>query len=261
MLDSLFGHLLDEVRKALLQGGFVETVLPAEWALRSPLASPLPVLRSFAGSHPLRGTRWCAAHITGPRAEILNVMIYPRDALRVPVFAVEYIAFGGKPRVAVVDLQPAAGVAEDGHGFVLTSEVVAALKGRVGDDGVHDGERRLAAEIRSALPGGGDLPAWAVPHFTPVCVYSRPSSSDGAEMALLTEAFRLYFHTWRTLFLPRDDGRAATPSELGSEHLAAYQRHHVEHTPGRPFLRKTYGEEWTERYLREFMYANQSLTP
>ncbi|MEZ0295755.1 MAG: hypothetical protein ACAI35_04800 [Candidatus Methylacidiphilales bacterium] len=241
-MATLFGPLLETARQTLLQEGFVETALPPEWAWRLPVSGAMtPELQSWAGMHPIRGTRWSAAHIRGPRTEILNLMIYPRDAKRVPVFAVEYISFGGRPRVAVVDLQPAAGLnaAPD-----LTAEVVAALNSRGAD------------ELRHALPGGGDLPEWAVPHFTPASLYSRPTSPDGAEISLLAEAFRCYLDTWRVAFLPRDNGGPATADELGATHLTAYQQHHVEHTPGRPFLRKTYGEEWTERYLRDFMYRS-----
>lgn len=263
---SLFSHILQAAKQELAHEGFVELALPAEWAARRPCAAtaggsdavvtPTPAaaggtqLRSFAAVHPQRGARCSAAHITGPRAEILNMMIYPGNPLRVPVFALEYIAFGGKPRVAVVDLQPAAGATPGGPGDKLTHEVVDAL----GD---------VSADIRAALAPGGELPEWALMHFTPACLYSRPTCHEYAgiasDMRLLTTAFHHYLAVWRSEFLARDES-GGEESALGAVYLAAYQRHHVQHTPGRPFLTKTFAREWAERYLREFMYpADETL--
>ena len=36
--------------------------------------------------------------------------------------------------------------------------------------------------------------------------------------------------------------------------LAAYKLHHVAHTPGRPYLERMFGAEWTESFLRNAMY-------
>lgn len=204
---------------------------------------PLPVKESHAACSGVReagihsiayrsaaGTEARGAWVTAPRVEILNLMIYPRDASRVPVFASELIFFGGKPFVGVVDLQPAAGTSHP-----LIAEVVNVVG-------------PAWQMLSPGLSPGGLLPAWAHTHFTPVCIYTRPVSTE--ETPRLKAAFHTYLALWLAHFASREQGMVC-----GGEALEAYQAHHVTHTPGRLYLARTFGEAWTESYLREFMYA------
>jgi hypothetical protein len=157
-------------------------------------------------------------------------MIYPQNTVEIPVFAVEYIAFGSKPHVAVLDLQPTSGP-----------------NGLLGHHLVHN-LTELSQSYRKQLTSGGELPEWALAHFTPVCLYSRPDSPGQAEV--LIGAFIDFLKIWSSLYLPKESENLSD-----GESLQSYKQHHVDHTPGRPFLTKIFGEEWTERYLRQFMYA------
>jgi phycoerythrobilin:ferredoxin oxidoreductase len=219
----------DEALEALKEAGFESKTLPEAFRERS--GNVGVELRSFWLAHPL-GTQMKCAHLHGPRSEILNLMIYPNQAETVPIFAVEYIVFVTKPFVAVVDLQPAAGVDSP-----LTSAVVSALK-------------TPWTELSAKLSSGGDLPDWAHSHFTPTAIYTRPQAAE--EMITLEEAFSTYLGIWLRDFFPNEQ---ATP--VGQNDVAAYQHHHVENTPGRTYLSKTFGAEWTENYLRNFMYTSQ----
>lgn len=158
-------------------------------------------------------------------------MIYPGQPELVPVFAVELIVFGQLPRVAVIDLQPAAGL-DNGP---LRAEVDQHLQ-------------TVWMRYQGRLSHGGELPSWAEQHFTRYCIYARPQTLQQLPHVIL--AFRAYFRVWRDHFLVREDG-------LVGENLSAltqYQSHHVENTPGRKFLHTSFGLDWTESYLRNFMY-------
>lgn len=187
-------------------------------------------LRSWAWVSPSGSEAKCA-YLCGPRAEILNLMIYPRHCLEVPVFALELILFGQQPRVAVVDLQPVQGLAQN-----------PALRARLQKE-----MAPLHAQFSQGLGAGGDLPAWAQEHFTPWAIYSRPQSM--AELPQILEAVESYLELWLKRFYPAE--RPTPSDELALRH---YQSHHCENTPGRRFLVTSFGADWTEDYLARFMY-------
>jgi hypothetical protein len=213
----------------LRQHGFLAMPVCDDYARRSGKAEL--DLESYSWTHP-RGTEVKCAHLHGPRAEVLNLMVYPHNALRVPIFAVEMILFGQQPRVAVVDLQPAAGLA---HNPSWSEHIARRLD-------------TLPAIVRQALAPGGELPPWARSHFSRSCLYSRPTNF--ADMAPVYAGYRHFFRLWLREFLPLDGPCS------GQRALAEYQHHHVKETPGRKFLHTSFGPEWTERFLADFMYTS-----
>jgi hypothetical protein len=226
-----FSGLVNWTQIQLRRLGFCDQPLVPEFAEHTGKADL--GLRSYFLEGPL-GTQAKFAHLYGPRAEILNAMFYPTNAREVPVFAVELILFGKQPRVGVIDLQPALGVHMAGP---LSQQVDRILE-------------PIAARYRHLLTSGGDLPDWAEEHFTKHCIYSRPESLE--ELPRLLQAFRAYFRCWSQHFLPRETGLPDC-----AEGLADYQAHHVANTPGRRYLQTSFGPDWTERYLREFMYCSR----
>lgn len=222
-MSGHFAHLFDWAETRLRGLGFEAAPVPHEFARCEGKADL--TLTSLHLSHPW-GTSARGAYLAGPRAEIINLMIYPANPARVPVYAAELVVFGRQPRVVVIDLQPVE--------KPLREEVDLSLFA-------------LGRRWNERFGDGGELPEWAREHFTPGCLYSRPEGLDC--LADCQPALEDYFEAW-TGYFPRE----AQPGS-GREALAAYQRHHVEHTPGRRFLTTSFGSEWTERYLSEFMYA------
>lgn len=186
---------------------------------------------SHAWGHPSGGEGRCAL-IRSARVEILNLMIFPSVRDRVPIFASEIIVMGGKVNVAVVDWQMP-------EGPWSLQEV-----DRRGLKALHD-------RWTQGLTHGGALPKWALEHFTPYCVYVRPVGAE--ETPGVEEAFRAYLEEWFGRCAIRMEERCH--QQPGRDGLHRYLNHHVEHTPGRPFLSKVFGPEWAESYFRQFMYA------
>ncbi|MFQ3670128.1 MAG: hypothetical protein SNJ84_01570 [Verrucomicrobiia bacterium] len=209
----------------------------------SPIHEPF-ASRTGKGGVTLTSAHWrhssgsvgrCAL-IASERIEILNLMVFPANASQVPIFASEIILFGGKISVAVVDWQMASGptALPDQDRSILT---------------------RLHASWTPALTPGGTFPDWAQAHFTPFCLYTRPQSAK--ETQSIQDAFTHYFQTWLNQCAPR-----LAPESVPTEnHLDSYLHHHVEHTPGRPFLTKVFGSDWAEAYFRSFMYAPIGFDP
>ena len=230
-MKSKFDGLINWTQHQLYRLDFVDQALPSEFAEQGGKAEL--ALKSYFLRGP-KGTQAKFAHLFGPRAEILNAMFYPVNAGQVPVFAVELILFGKQPRVGVVDLQAVSGIHHSGQFGLEIDEALLPLAQRYG----------------SRLTGGGELPEWALEHFTKHCIYSRPDSMQ--ELPILLQAYRAYFRTWSQRFLPRESVQKSCYEEL-----AGYQSHHVANTPGRRYLHTSFGTEWTERYLAEFMYCAQ----
>jgi hypothetical protein len=183
-------------------------------------------LRSYHAVHPHKAEARCAM-IRSPKSEIINLMIFPWAPSICPIYASELILFNGKMHVAVVDLQFAD----------------PALQSRLASI-IGEPSRRY----RSKLTHGGELPDWARHHFTPWCVYNRANSAD--ETPVVCDAFIEYLDLWIEHCLPCLFGQK---EELAS--LRQYQLHHIENTPGRKFLSRGFSPEWTESYLRDFMYG------
>jgi hypothetical protein len=222
-----FGWLLPRAYTLARQADFEWRDPPADFSVRQGKGGL--ELRSGWLAHP-RGTQLRSAYLTGPKLEIVVLMGYPAQADRVPVFGLEFVVAAELTRVAVVDLQPAAGAGP------LRDEVVADLA-------------PLHESFTTKLSDGGELPEWALKHFTPRCVYARPK--DVAEHGVLGMAFEAYLRRWLDYWIGRDG-----PEPRAIEELADYQDHHVANTPGRPLIRSAFGEAWAEAYFRRFMYSS-----
>lgn len=223
------------------------TPVPPYFALRHGLSggAAAPVLRFHDLDIPGIGTLR-ATDISGPRAEIFNAMLFPARPDLLPVFASEVVVFAGKVRVGVVDLQPL-------HGEALHHRTLAVLAPVAA---------RFAQPAESAdLPPGGDLPDWALAHFTPHAIHTRPPTPPAAGPppcpARLLEAHLAYLDAWLDLTdaTPGAGAGPETDDLTPQTALADYKHHHVLNTPGLPYLGKMFGVEWTERFLAEAMYA------
>lgn len=198
---------------------------PAEFA-EAATQAPLPSCRlrfREAEIHEFGRLRFTG--IEGRGTTIFSLMIFPHDPASSPVFASEFVRFGKFLRAAVVDWQP----------LVAGAQFAAA-------------DQYAPAELRATE----ELPAWCRAHFTPHAVFrlGAPAEQLPALNRAFVQALRLYVRASTRV-------RTARPKEEPSE-LAAYKEHHVEHTPGRPYLARMFGEAWTERFLAEAMYAPQA---
>ncbi len=198
----------------------VPLALPAEHAAREASG-----VRHAARSLALPGRAEIrAVHLAGPRAEVLNLFLFPRVAA--PVFAMEFVAFGKKPVVAVIDAK--------GHepaGRALAARVLRAAHGRHPD-----------------LPRGDDAPAWFEECRSGDDFFVRPA--DFGQFSLLTA---ILHEVWTELLHALPHAPAASAADDLS--VQAYKDHHRTHSPGRPFLHRTFGAEWTETFMDEFLFA------
>jgi hypothetical protein len=170
--------------------------------------------------------------IVSPRVQIINVFAYPRPDYSTPVFASECVQFGAKPIVGVIDLASCP------------------------DD--PDCRRRAAATLDAAhaafpqLINADDPPAWFGECRSGHDFFVRPADAAGFE-----PLFQAHFRLWTEWSAGLVDSMPSSPdsTRCRSRWIQSYKDHHRENSPGLPFLRKTFGENWTEGLLRDHFFA------
>lgn len=209
----------------------------ARWPLAADLAGA-----GAGGRVRLRACRWRvgppgrvlaearAVHITGPACDIVNLLIFPRDPGRVPVFAGELLAFGGRGRLLFVDLQ-VPGLSASGR-----AEVAAVTAG-------------LPTGYR--LPRDPAPPAWATESSAGGFLFARANPLVPLSAAEAVRAYADYLAAWVEV-ARRADGGPRRRDSLDA--LAAYKRDHMAHSPGQPFLAAKFGADWAARFLTEFLH-------
>jgi hypothetical protein len=166
--------------------------------------------------------------IEGRKVHILTAFVWPEPGLVAPVYAMEFVVFGPRPIVAVIDAVGLAGNRSE----ILATEVMRAA--------------RAGLEYEA----GDDPPAWYVDCRSGEDIFARPASLDA--MPAFEQAHG------RGIRRALDILEEAAPCNASAAHAAAqtsYKHHHAKNSPGRPWLQKSFGEDWTERYLLETVFG------
>ncbi len=175
-------------------------------------------------------------HIRGAKNEIINTWIFPVRPRITPVFAAELIAVNGSVRVAFVDIQtPAACQATVDEVRLLTA---------------------LLAPRYTALPCDEVAPGWATEASTGHFTYAR--NVPATQMATVQDCYMSYLDTYLSAFISPDlmsVGVLDASDQSASEVLHRYQMHHMQHSPGSIYLGKLFGADWTESFMRSFLFA------
>lgn len=165
--------------------------------------------------------------IEGAKVHILNVFLWPLPSQDAPVYAMEFVAFGPRPIVAVID---AVGLS----GSRAVDEAAALMQ---------------KAHARFPFPAGDDMPDWFLECRSGHEYFVRPQGV--VEFEPLGEAHLGAF----TDALEALGTRAAADPSAHAEALSSYQHHHAENSPGRRWLQASFGESWALHYLHEIVFA------
>lgn len=174
-------------------------------------------------------------HIHGGKNEIINTWIFPNRPKHMPVYAAELIAVGDAIRVAFVDIQ------------------VPVLEGSVVEDTSMLTDA-LAPRFAS-LPCNEEPPFWAIQESQGNFTYAR--NVPAADLPTIETCYLSYMDAYLNQFACEDVGKSILQLERDEEALNAlhaYQHHHMEHSPGNKFLSKLFGSDWTEAFMREFLF-------
>ncbi|MBY0526800.1 MAG: hypothetical protein K2R98_25635 [Gemmataceae bacterium] len=174
--------------------------------------------------------------ISGATAEIVNTMIFPTQPDRLPVYAAQLLAFGGRPRLAFIDLQMPG----------LTEGRRASLRERA----------RVVARRFDFLPPADDAPSWAVEFASGCQVFTRTTEPDALQG--LRDACLQYLELWVELARAECDSLESGANPAAHAELGRWQSEHARLSPGTEYLIKVFGEEWAREFLHEFLYRQES---
>lgn len=218
-----FETLRDRTLEELHRRGAVERPLDAQYATQLVRDT---TLTTRCLELPDRGEARLVS-IEGKKVHILNAFLWPRPEVQAPVYAMEFVAFGPKPIVAVID---AVGLAGD-------ASVQLA--------------RELLAEAHARFPftAGDDLPAWFQSCRSGHEFFVRPQRVE--DFAALGEA---HLFAWARAL----DALRIAPLIRDSTHeiqLKSYKSHHANSSPGLKWLQVSFGEAWTDTYLHRIVFG------
>lgn len=176
-------------------------------------------------------------YIHGAKNQIINTWIFPNRPDHMPVFAAELIAVGAEVRVVFVDIQ------------------VPVVRTRSILDDVSLLTNGIAARYLD-LACNEAPPMWATEssqgHFT----YAR--NVPVSQLCRVEECYQAYLDAYLNAFTNRITGTGLSDrkrDESVLDELHKYQHHHMESSPGNKFLSKLFGADWTDSFMREFLFA------
>lgn len=173
-----------------------------------------------------------SVHIHGPRIEIINLFHFPSPDRALPVYAMEFVLFGRRPIVGVIDAKP------------LTDHPYAQTLWQ-----------NTLSNAHAAFPDllrADDPPPWYEECRSGLDFFTRPEAVNGLGRLLSCHA-----RVWSSLAAAELDAPRLDPSASASHALSLnhYKDHHRINSPGLPFLHRTFGPEWTDRFLRTALFA------
>lgn len=176
-------------------------------------------------------------YIHGAKNQIINTWVFPNRPDHMPVFAAELIAVGAEVRVAFVDIQ------------------VPVIRSRSLLDDVSLLSTGIATRYVE-LACNEAPPVWATEssqgHFT----YAR--NVPVSQLGRVEECYQAYLDSYLNAFTNRITGAGLIDQKRDEsvlDELHQYQHHHMESSPGNKFLSKLFGADWTDSFMREFLFA------
>ena len=173
--------------------------------------------------------------IQGNKNEIINTWVFPKDPRSCPVFAAELIATAGAPRLTFIDIQTP----------VMEAKIEAI---RIKTFALRQSYANILCDETP--------PSWAISDSQGGYVFSRQLSDIA--FSEIQSCYKNYLTTNLKCFLA-DTGSARTTSSaallLAQKELHDYQHHHMDNSPGNTFLSKLFGADWTNDFLRTFLFT------
>lgn len=237
-IQQTYDYCERQLHAALIEQDFLPRALPEAWSTRTGRGGRFRLRAQAwhtrsAEKHRSRAAETRTVRIEGPNCDILTCLSFPERNDLWPVFAVELVAFQGYPRVAFLDLQKP-GLHKARH------DVLSHLTKSVADE--------FPATSRDVAPD------WASAQSSGHAVFSRDTELE--RLADWSRAFDGYLTAWRHLRSQAVSGELPqTISAEATQALADYRMDHIAHSPGTPFLKTIFGADWTDAFLKEFLYG------
>lgn len=178
-----------------------------------------------------------AVLIQAPKINIINIFFFPHPHWDLPVYAMEFVVLGHKPIVAVIDA------------FSLFPQAVSVSAISINNI------LKQAHKDFQHLKQASDLPSWYQECRSGQDFFVRPQNEH--ELLQLTHA---HLQIWKALMnlLPQAQDSKLQQASINAKHanaLKLYKHHHRDNTPGLKLLQQKFGQQWTQEFLRDYLFA------
>eukprot|EP01039_Chlorochromonas_danica_P001572 gene1571-1717_t len=176
----------------------------------------------------------------GAGFQVFNLIAVPRIQYDLPIFGVDVVSLPGG-NLCSIDYQPAR----------LDSIPFAQP--------LYSSARLRLAKWSHAFPHGGTIPPNAQQFFSPIALWTRFPHSNAEELfAKVNEALCEYTYLYGealTTCLPSTDTIHLDNRKVATK---SYLEYRILHDPASGILNKTFGEEWTGKFLEKYAFPNCS---
>jgi Ferredoxin-dependent bilin reductase len=172
-----------------------------------------------------------SASVSSAKIEIANFLFFPEVSTYTPVYAAEFVSLSEKPIVAVLDAK--------------------CLLANVGDKEVTELLQHAKARVAYLSPEA-QMSAWYLESRSGNDIFVRSPSLEQ-----LHELMQLHLQIWQGLIrlfsVPQSCTDDLTP--IHAQKLQHYKDQHRLNYPGIPLLTRSFGQEWTDNYLKNYLFS------
>lgn len=167
----------------------------------------------------------------GPRAQVLNTVVFPKLGTTLPVLASEVLVFARGVHLFVCDYFDAG---------CPHPALADALEGE---------RERLSKrwEMR-------ELPEWGTLAFSKSAIFLKASRDHPIELEATLNTFETLVDAWVELALNPTIGLENTRQETRRAARNRFVEIQAKNEPAGPFLSRMAGEEWTHEFTHQFLY-------
>ena len=187
-------------------------------------------LRATKG--PVRYAR--LALLEAPSApQVLNLVVFPDHTSDWPVWSCDFVSLPGGRHLLLLDAQPMNGSDEYAENWRNWHQI---------------------QDIASRFPWGGDMPEAVQQYVSKFALWTRfgQDVADPIERieSHLIEAAREHLNLYVKLL--------SQPTTKSTNQQPKYIEYRLTNDPAKPMLKSLYGEEWTERVLKEVLFPKST---
>ena len=225
-----FQAVLNQTVQMMLDLDGVEIALPQAFAYRESAQRQLVLVSRFFKLNSIGEFR--GVSIVSPKVAIVAQFLFPEPEQDLPVYAMEFVAIGGKPVVGMMDLK------------AMLSASAAARDAT----SILTGAHRQFPDVKYAE----DAPDWYRACCSGLDFFVRPNQLS--DFLVLSEIHR-YILEGLTASINSAKQIDRTDQAIHSTALRDYKYHHRINAPGIPLMHRTFGERWTADFMEGYLYA------
>lgn len=172
-----------------------------------------------------------SACVNSAKVAIVNFLFFPEADKQLPVYAVDFVSLSAQPIVAVIDAT-----------CLLTADCEKQVTQLF----------QQARENLTYLSPETEMSAWYLAARSENDIFVRSPT-----VAQMKNLMALHLQIWQKLIplLSNPERYSPEKSRLHAQKLHDYKDKHRLNYPGIRLLNRSFGQEWTQHYLKNYLFA------